>query len=73
MNSNGMNNTALILVILGAINWLLIGLFSFDLVGSILGGQLSVLARIVFVIVGIAGLWSINLLFKDKVPRHDHA
>ncbi|MBQ7573703.1 MAG: DUF378 domain-containing protein [Clostridia bacterium] len=68
-----MNNTALILVILGAINWLLIGLFSFDLVGSILGGQLSVLARIVFVIVGIAGLWSINLLFKDKVPRHDHA
>ena len=37
MNSNGMNNTALILVILGAINWLLIGLFSFDLVGSILG------------------------------------
>ena len=73
MNSNGMNNTALILVILGAINWLLIGLFSFDLVGSIFGGQLSAISRIVFVIVGIAGLWSINLLFKDKVPKHDHA
>lgn len=66
-----MNNTALIITIIGAINWLLIGLFGFDLVGSIFGGQLAVMSRIIFVIVGIAGLWSINLLFKDKVSKHN--
>lgn len=65
-----MNNTALIITIIGAINWLLIGLFGFDLVGTLFGGQLSLISRIIFVIVGIAGLWSINLLFKDKVPHH---
>ncbi|MCD8390654.1 MAG: DUF378 domain-containing protein [Firmicutes bacterium] len=68
-----MNNTALIITIIGALNWLLIGLFGFDLVGTLFGGQLSVVSRIIFVIVGIAGLWSINILFKDKVPKHSEA
>ena len=64
-----MNKLSLILVIIGAINWLLIGLFKFDLVGMLFGGQASVLSRIIFVIVGLAGLWCISLLFGDKEKR----
>jgi len=51
---------ALTLVIIGAINWLLIGLFSFDLVATIFG-SMSVVSRIIYVLVGIAGLISIGL------------
>ena len=62
---------ALILTIIGGINWGSIGLFGFDFVGFLFGGQLSVMSRIVFALVGLAGLWSITLLFKDKVPQGD--
>ncbi len=62
------DNIALVLVIIGALNWGCIGLFGFDLVASIFGGQLSVMSRIIYSLVGIAGLWSITLLFKEKVP-----
>lgn len=51
---------ALTLVIIGALNWLLVGLFSFDLVATLLG-NMSVLSRIVYVLVGIAGIVSIGL------------
>ena len=51
---------ALTLVIIGAINWLLIGLFNFDLVATIFGAM-SVMSRIIYVLVGIAGLISIGL------------
>lgn len=61
-----LNNISLILVIIGALNWGSIGIFGFDLVGAICGGQGSVFARIIFTVVGIAGLWAIGLLFKDK-------
>lgn len=61
------DNIALVLVIIGALNWGSIGLFGVDLVGSLLGGQLSLMSRIIFSVVGIAGLWSITLLFKEKV------
>ena len=64
-----LDNLSLILVIVGALNWGSIGLFGFDFVGFLLGGQLSVMSRIVFALVGLAGLWSITLLFKDKVPQ----
>lgn len=66
-----MDNVALVLVILGALNWGSIGLFGVDILGTILGGQLSMLSRIVFSIVGLAGLWSITLLFKEKLPIKD--
>lgn len=69
-----MDNISLILVIIGALNWGSIGLFGFDLVGAIFGGQNAMLSRIVFTLVGLAGLWSITLLFKDKVPAdHSHS
>ena len=55
---------ALAIVIIGALNWLLIGLFRFDLVASIFGGQASIITRAIYTIVGIAGLWAITLFFK---------
>lgn len=55
---------ALALVIIGAINWLLVGLFSFNLVDTIFGAM-SILSRIIYVLVGISGLWAIRLLFVD--------
>jgi hypothetical protein len=64
-----MNKLSLALVIIGALNWLLVGLFKFDLVGWIFGGQTSLFARIIFVIVGLAGLWCISLLFTGKNAR----
>ena len=53
---------ALILVIVGGINWGLVGLFQFDLVAAIFGGQDAALARIVYVLVGLGALWSLSLL-----------
>ena len=61
-----MNVIALILVIIGAINWGSIGLFGVDLVAMIFGGQLSLMSRIIFTLVGLAGLWSISFFFKDS-------
>lgn len=58
-----LNSIALTLVIIGAINWLLVGLFKFNLVDAIFG-SLSVLTRIIYIIVGIAGLWSIAFYSK---------
>ncbi|MFP3721411.1 DUF378 domain-containing protein [Niallia circulans] len=57
---------ALILIIIGAINWGLIGLFQFDLVAAIFGGQHAGFSRIIYSIVGIAGLLSLSLLFSSK-------
>ena len=62
-----MNVVAIILVIIGAINWGLIGFFQFDLVAAIFGGQDAVVSRIIYALVGLAGLWSIIL-----VPRVKH-
>ncbi len=61
-----MDTIALILVIIGALNWGSIGLFGLDLVGFIFGGQGALFSRIIFAVVGLAGLWTITLLFKDK-------
>lgn len=62
-----MNVVAMILIIIGAINWGLIGFFQFDLVAAIFGGQNAVISRIIYALVGLAGLWSIIL-----VPRVKH-
>lgn len=61
-----MDFIALLLVIVGAINWGSIGIFSFDIVGALFGGQASLISRIIFTLVGLAGLWCITLLFRDK-------
>lgn len=62
---------ALTIVIIGALNWAFIGVFGIDLVALLFGGQLSLMSRIVYTIVGIAGLWSISLLFKRMIPRSE--
>ena len=56
--------TILTLVIIGAINWGLIGIFNFNLVDTIFGAM-SILSRIIYILVGISGLWAIRLLFVD--------
>ena len=66
-----LDTISLVLVIVGALNWGSIGLFGVDLVSSIFGVG-SILSRIIFSLVGIAGLWSITILFKDKVPMEHH-
>ena len=58
------DKTALALIIIGAINWGLIGLFSFDVVATLFG-DMSILSRIVYSLVGISGLWGLKLLFVD--------
>ena len=62
---------ALLLVIIGAINWGLTGVFQFDLVAYIFGGQGALISRIIYTLVGAAGLWSISLLFRDRDPVKD--
>lgn len=56
---------ALLLVIIGALNWGLIGLFNFNLVDTLFG-TMSALSKIVYTLVGISGIWSIKLLFDNK-------
>ena len=55
---------ALVLIIIGAINWGLMGFFKFDLVAAIFG-EMSALSRIVYALVGVSGLWGIKLLFDN--------
>ncbi|WP_329384434.1 DUF378 domain-containing protein [Anaerofustis butyriciformans] len=63
-----MNKLFLLLVIIGAINWGLIGFFQFDLVGALFGGQSSIVSRIIFALVGISGLYSLS--FFNKVDNN---
>lgn len=62
---NLVQRTALTLIIIGAINWGLIGFFQFDLVAMIFGGQDSILARIIYALVGLSGLYALTILFLD--------
>ncbi len=65
MKSNGLDYTALVITIIGAVNWGLIGLFRFDLV-AFLFGNLSWLSRIVYVLVGICGLYLLSLFGRIR-------
>ncbi|MDD6603426.1 MAG: DUF378 domain-containing protein [Eubacteriales bacterium] len=56
---------ALILTIIGGVNWGLIGIFKFDLVAWIFGGQDAVLSRIIYTLVGLAAIWCISLMFRN--------
>ena len=67
---NMLSRIALLLVIIGALNWLLVGLFQWDLVTALFGGETlrasSMLSRVVYTLVGLAGLYSISFLFGDN-------
>ena len=61
-----MDRIALILTIIGALNWGSIGLFQFDLVAWIFGGQDAILSRVIYTVVALAGLWCISLVFRAR-------
>ena len=68
-----LDTISLLLVIIGAVNWLLVGVFQFDLVAWLFGGQGAVISRILYTIIGAAGLWSISLLFRERVAAEAHS
>ena len=59
-----LNKLALIITIIGALNWGSIGLFQFDLVAWLFGGQDMIISRILYTVIGLAGLWCVSLLFR---------
>ena len=61
-----LDRIALILTVIGALNWGSIGLFQFDIVAWICGGQSSLLSRIIYTLVGLAGIWCISLIFRAR-------
>ncbi|MBE6632734.1 MAG: DUF378 domain-containing protein [Ruminococcaceae bacterium] len=64
-----MDRIALILTIAGALNWGSIGLFQFDIVAWICGGPASLLSRIIYTVIALAGIWCISLVFR---PREEY-
>lgn len=65
-NKMFMDKIALILAIVGALNWGCIGLFKFDVVAWLCGGQTSTVSRVIFTLVALAGIWCISLLFRNR-------
>ncbi len=61
-----LDRISLILVIIGAINWGAIGLFQFDIVAWLFGGQGAILSRIIYTVVALAGIWCLSLLFRHN-------
>lgn len=63
---------ALLLTIVGALNWGSIGIFQFDIVASLFGGQGAVLSRIIYTLVALGGIWCISLFFRDDAVAETH-
>jgi hypothetical protein len=61
-----LDRIALILMIVGALNWGSIGLFQFDVVAWMFGGQGAAISRVIYTLVALAGVWSISLLFRER-------
>ncbi|MBR5191158.1 MAG: DUF378 domain-containing protein [Clostridia bacterium] len=61
-----LDRISLILVVIGAINWGAIGLFQFDLVAWLFGGQSAIISRIIYTLVALAGIWCLSLLFRHN-------
>ena len=67
-----LDKISLALVIVGALNWGSIGLFQFDIVAWIFGGQDATVSRIIYTVVGLAGIWCISLFFRDDAVMMTH-
>jgi len=67
-----MDRLSLLLVIIGAVNWGLIGLFQFDLVAFLFGGQAALISRVLYTVIGAAGVWSISMLFTSREAREEN-
>ena len=61
-----LDRISLILVIIGAINWGSIGLFQFDIVAWIFGGQGAIISRIIYTVIDLAGIWCLSLFFREN-------
>ena len=61
-----LDKIALTLLVIGGLNWGCVGIFQFDLVAWIFGGQTGIVSRVIYVIVGLAAIWCISLLFRDS-------
>ena len=61
-----LDKLSLILIIVGALNWGSVGLFGFDFVAWLFGGSGTTLSRVVYILVGLAGVWCVSLLFKSR-------
>ena len=68
-----MHKIPLILTIVGGLNWGLVGIFRFDLVAFICGGQTSVVSRVIYTLVGLAAVWCISLLFREREVHGERA
>ena len=68
-----LDKLVLALVIIGALNWGSIGIFQFDLVAALFGGQAALLSRIVYTLVALAGVWAITFFFRDTEASHETA
>ena len=66
-----LDRLALILSVIGALNWGGIGLFQFDTVAWLFGGQDNIISRIIYTAVGLAGLWCISLFFRERTVITD--
>lgn len=66
-----LDRIALLLAIIGAVNWGLVGVFQFDLVAFICGGQGTVISRVIYTLVAVAGLWCVSLLFRERDEVHE--
>ena len=66
-----MDRIALILTVIGGINWGLVGLFRFDLVAFVCGGQTATVSRVVYTLVGLAAIWCISLLFRRSLETDE--
>ncbi len=66
-----MDKLALTLMIIGGLNWGLVGIFGFDLVAWALGGQGSIFARIVYILVALAAIWCIPMLFRRRLTAEE--
>lgn len=64
-----LDKLALTLLIIGGINWGCIGIFQFDLVAFIFGGQTGIISRVVYILVALSAIWCISLLFRETEPE----
>lgn len=62
------DKVALALAVVGALNWGSVGLFGFDCVAFLFGGQAGVVSRVIYTLVGLAGIWCVTLLFRETEP-----
>ena len=66
-----LDKICLALAIIGCLNWGLVGLFEFDLVAWAFGGPTSIISRIIYTVIALAGIWCISLLFRDRNYSRD--